>query len=504
MISALRIARHSASLTAVLGATGLLTLADRAVAEEPVLTRIGHFQIPFDVETEPGQRPEGFAVLYGSQDGGTRWDQLQSVPANRNAFMFSAPRDGRYSFAIRMTDPQGNVLPPTTNTPPELDVVVDTVAPDLKLELSESSPGQVVLTWTCTDASVSPESLAIEYADGVNGRWKPLQIQPGANGQQRIPASAGSVLAVRASISDRAGNRAEASTQLVSRTPSSPAENPAPPLGQFQSAPLGTSPFAGGPAPMQKNTVASQTAFPSSTPPAGGVRGIPVQHGTGIIPVMSQQPGEPQLVNSHIFDVDYQVEDVGPSGVSAVELFVTENGGQQWFRYGSDADLRSPFQVNAQSEGNFGFAVRIRNGLGFAEAPPQPGQAPEIIVMVDESPPVVELAQPSLRADGFGTLDLAWRVTDLHPSETPVRLEYSSTPNGPWTPVFDWQPDQGGYQWAIRPGTPASLYFRLLARDAAGNVGMAQNPQAVIVDLKKPVGRLLRVQAVSQSSVARP
>jgi hypothetical protein len=41
---------------------------------------------------------------------------------------------------------------------------------------------------------------------------------------------------------------------------------------------------------------------------------------------------------------------------------------------------------------------------------------------------------------------------------------------------------------------PPSLYFRLLARDAAGNVGMSQTIQPVIVDLKRPVGRILRVQ----------
>jgi len=204
-----------------------------------------------------------------------------------------------------------------------------------------------------------------------------------------------------------------------------------------------------------------------------------------------------------VFDVDYQVEDIDPSGVGAVELFVTENGGQEWFRYGTDADLKSPFQVDVQGEGTFGFAVRVRNGLGFSEPPPQPGQTPEIVVIVDESAPVLEFSQPTLRADGFGTMDLMWRISDAHPHSQPVRLEYSTTPAGPWTPVFDWQIDQNGYQWAIRPGTPSNLYFRLLARDAAGNVGMAQTPQPVIVDLNKPVGRLLRVQAVSHTSPAK-
>ncbi|MEJ7594199.1 MAG: hypothetical protein WKF77_21895 [Planctomycetaceae bacterium] len=40
------------------------------VAEEPLITNVLRFEIPFDIETDSGQRPEGFAVLFGSQDGG--------------------------------------------------------------------------------------------------------------------------------------------------------------------------------------------------------------------------------------------------------------------------------------------------------------------------------------------------------------------------------------------------------------------------------------------------
>ena len=196
------------------------------------------------------------------------------------------------------------------------------------------------------------------------------------------------------------------------------------------------------------------------------------------------------------------MDDVGPSGGSAVELFVTEDGGKQWFTYGSDEDLRSPILIDTRGEGTFGFAVRVRNGLGFADDPPQPGQAPEMVVSVDESLPVIELAQPIMRTDGFGTIQLAWQVREQNPAGTPVRLEYAAAPGGPWTPVFDWQYDQGGYQWGVRPGTPTQLYFRLLARDAAGNVASAQTTQPVVVDLRRPVGRLLRVQTVSQNGIS--
>lgn len=543
-IASIRCHRKSLSVTAFLGAaTSVTSLGLNSVrAEEPLVTNVGQFQIPFDVETEPGQKAEGFAVLFGSQNGGANWEQLQSVPASQDAFMFAAPRDGRYSFAIRMTDPQGNVTPPAKNTPAELDVVVDTVSPELKLELFESAPGQILINWTCTDASVNPESITIEYRDGSSSRWKPLQIDPVANGQVVLPAGQGSVIAVRGQIFDAAGNRGEVSTELVlksvSQAPSSNTMAPPPMPVAIHAAPMGASPFAappqnrpasnmpannvpaGYPAPPANNMAAAipQNSLPTAgysqataTANFGGGYAAPMNSQVSATvpampglsgfhnPINSPVASDEQLVNTHVFDVDYQVEDVGPSGVSAVELFVTENGGQQWFRYGNDTDLRSPFQVDAQGEGTFGFAVRVRNGLGFADAPPQPGQAPEIVVTVDEAAPAVELAQPSVRVDGFGTVQLAWRVSDLHPAPSPVRLEYSTTPNGPWTPVFDWQADQGGFDWSIRPGTPSSLYFRLLARDAAGNVGAAQTAQPVIVDLKKPVGRLLRVQAASHS-----
>jgi hypothetical protein len=43
---------------------------------------------------------------------------------------------------------------------------------------------------------------------------------------------------------------------------------------------------------------------------------------------------------------------------------------------------------------------------------------------------------------------------------------------------------------------PPAVYFRLTARDQAGNLAAAQTPQPVVVDLKKPTARLIRVQPV--------
>ena len=110
-MTALRRRLSVVTTAAVLASLSLST--ETAFADETLVTRVGRFQIPFDVEAEPGQPVEGFAVLYGSQDNGATWEQLQSVPAAQGKFTFNAPRDGRYSFAIRVADAQGN-LPPSS------------------------------------------------------------------------------------------------------------------------------------------------------------------------------------------------------------------------------------------------------------------------------------------------------------------------------------------------------------------------------------------------------
>lgn len=517
----------AAAIAGVAVAVPLLSSA--ASDEEIVVTNIGRFEIPFEVEGAGNSGADGFAVLFGSQDGGETWDKLQSVPANRGSFVFTAPRDGKYSFAIRMTDTQGNLETAIEGSQPEMEVIVDTVAPKLQLEVIEVTPGQALVNWTSSDSSIVADSFTLECTEGLSGNRRPLNYAPSSSGQVRVPVTAGSMISFKASITDSAGNQGQASAQYVCRPALPPAPvasmNPAVPA-MVHAMPMGPSPFS------QAAPLAGPVAVnvQPGMPVAGPINGAPGSFGShalagypadavtppvnaspaGLVTAaeqfapalpMTPEAGEKQLVNERVFDLDYQIEDVGPSGVSSVELYVTEDGGQQWFKYGTDADLKSPFQVDSMGEGTFGFAVRIRNGLGIADTPPQPGQGPEIVVTVDQTPPVIEMAQPSVRMDAFGSIQLNWRVTESNASTAPVRLEYAVTPTGPWTPVFDWQADQNGYQFAIRPGTPSSLYFRLLARDAAGNVASAQTSQPVVVDLKKPVGRLLRVQAASHSGM---
>lgn len=524
LLNSFRIARWTALIVAACTSTVL--------AADPLMTNSTSFRIPFAVESDDRSPVSGTAILFSAVNGAPL-EQVQRVNAGKGGFEFTAPSDGRYAFAVRMTDASGKLMDEETPLAPELEVIVDTVAPKINIRLAETSPGVVSVAWN-SDSPVTPGSVRLEYAEGANGRWQAIETAMEPTGNASLRVAPGTSVSVRAYLTDLAGNEGTGTQQIVLATP--PERQPAgtavadalPDATNLTGVTettdsggpiIGLHPFSGGrdSAIAQGPTASSapQTDFPPAQmiPP----RNAPLQNlndGQTLVadPQSAGQPyqnvprntapvdqnfGAPaanQLVKSSVFDIAYQVEDVGPSGVSAVELFVTENGGQQWFRYGRDIDLRTPFQVDTRGEGTFGFSVRVHNGLGFSDPPPQPGELPSIVVTVDQTAPTIRLGRPQVVTTGRGAVVINWQVADRNPSPTPVRLEFSGSPSGPWTPLFDWQADRRGFQMPIQSGISSSLYFRLLARDAAGNVATAQTPQPVVIDQHRPQARLLRIQ----------
>ena len=558
--SMIRFAGRSCSALAMFG---------MAMASDPLLTNTTIFRIPFAVDGA-GPGVSGSAVLFAGVNN-SPMEQVQTVDASSGGFKFTAPSDGKYSFAVRMTDNNGSLIGNEESLIPELEVVVDTIAPRLKFQLTDMGQGKVGVSWNCNETSVDPGSLRLEYAEGADGRWKPIAATPAASGQANITAQPGTSIEVRGFISDLAGNQGSGSAQtVISQTsnpaPRTPESNPASLAIREKNLAVGPSPFNSQAMPQQPvyedysppqtplnnsyAAIANAPAMSGMTAPGGFVQDdygstspltmpayspppptpqvsnyapnqqfntFPQQPASGFGQQPSMQIGgqsafsanapafrnsapassSRQIVNNQVFNIDYRVDDVGTSGVSSVELFVTENNGRDWFLYGNDADLQTPFEVDTRGEGTFGFAVRARNGLGFSQPAPQPGEQPNIVVTVDKTAPLVEMGRPQVVMSNGGKIRIAWRTSEPNPSDTPVRLEYSASNSGPWTPLFDWQVDQGGYEMPIQSGMPQSIHFRLLARDVAGNVTASQTNQPVLVDQRRPTARLLRVQPVS-------
>jgi len=206
----------------------------------------------------------------------------------------------------------------------------------------------------------------------------------------------------------------------------------------------------------------------------------------------------PQLTSSKSFSLDYDVDSVGPSGVRAVELWVTVDGGRTWEKWGEDEDRRSPFEIQVESERLFGFRMVIVANNGLATRSPEPGDAADIWIAIDGTKPRARLLQASYgQGEHAGQLDIRWEADDEHLGPRPISISFGETADGPFTMLAASLPNSGQYFWTIDPRTPRQLFLRLEVRDDAGNVAMDQTPEQVSLEGLSPKGR---IRAISPGS----
>jgi hypothetical protein len=210
------------------------------------------------------------------------------------------------------------------------------------------------------------------------------------------------------------------------------------------------------------------------------------------------------MVNSKIISLNYRIDDEGPSGISAIELWYTADG-RNWQKYKeqraeNNMPIRPPFVFEVQSEGLYGFTLLARSGVGLSERTPQPGDVPQVWVEVDETRPVVRLLGAEVgRGADTGKLTITWSAADKNLTPQPINLSYSEKPEGEWTTIAASLPNTGRFVWAMPPnGIPYRFHVRVEGIDKAGNVGSAQTSNPVIVDLHKPRPLILDVGAAGR------
>ena len=526
------------------------TQAQAQQLPNPIFTNQPSFRIPFRFDQTEMRRLQAKEIrLFLSRNGGVDWQHAQSVAPDSSRFEFKAPVDGEYWFAVRTLDGRNQLHPDNNVVEPGLIVIVDRQNPDLQLLLQQSEPGKVSLSWSASDANLDPSKLVLEFSQG-GAEWQPVSVKAQAAGQTAWSVPASGQVSVRGSIADRAGNIGSAQTAIVTQGAGQQPMGQQQPAGQMRRRPdaanynepvagvnrgpdqspsnpfpFGSSgnnsvppapgdPFSSFPTPNAQSTPNfpnsnfPATKFPTEAkaanafPPtqvatsAGAGQGRVSTAEWGMSRARGPANGRFRAVRSHRFEINYRIDDVGPSGVSAVELFVTQNNGQKWWKYGEDPDKQSPFVVEVPEDGIYGFGIRVRSGAGLADDPPQSGEEPSIVIVVDRTPPVAQLLPVQQGAGGsMNKITISWRISDDNPSDKPVSLAYAANPNGPWEPICGWQPDTGSYVWNVNQGVPSRLYVRLVARDAAGNSSFVDTPQPVLVDLSKPTARIVDVES---------
>ncbi len=494
--------RHTASTSALIAIAVFAVIAVTGPsmrAADPVFTNKGRFRIPYQLDVDEIKRLGASEIqLHVSTDKGRNWRRVDSVPPVAGKFTFDAAGDGDYAFAVRTVDREGELHPPGPLTA-SLVVTVDTAAPSLQLEVEASAEGEVTVRWQADDIHLDVDSLRLEHLDPTSDGWQPMQIVATDGGQTSWAVTGVGSVHVRGTISDEAGNEtiAEAEANITTH-PNSPLlpdrSQVRGPIAENETNPNLPSDLGEGSLP---------SINPSNGPFSRPVSATPQQQ-----PAVTQQPRwnnmpAPQAVtsvrrvNSTTFQIGYELDDVGPSGVSSVELYLSEDDGQKWYHYGVDEDGKSPFQLTVPNDGTYGFAIRVKSGVGLAHNPPQPSERPELVVVVDRKPPQATIL-PLKQGQGTSPnqLVIEWTLTDEALAEHPVALYFAERQSGPWQPITGWQPNTGQYTWNFGPDMPKQVFIRLEARDAAGNIARVDSDAPMVIDLSRPTARIIEVESV--------
>jgi hypothetical protein len=405
------------------------------------------FKIPF--QAQPNERRLREVQLFYSVDLGRTWRHFATALPDQGYFQqFTAPADGLYWFSVRTVDLAGRQYPPTdAELRPGLRVLVDTQPPRVTLRALPPQGNSVGVEWDVRDENLDLSTLRLEYLPAGAAQHLPIRVDPVTAGQHYWTPMTNGPMEVRMVVSDTAGNVGQDKVIVTA--------------GGGGFAP----PLAGDNKPL--------AAPPGGAPPV-------------------------RMVNSKRISLNYRIDDLGPSGVSVIELWYTQDG-RNWQKFGEDNSGKPPYVFDVHQEGLYGFTLVARSGVGLGERTPQPGDQPQIWVEVDETKPVVRLTGAEVgRGPDTGNLIISWSATDKNIARQPITISYGEQADGPWTTIVANLENTGRHLWRMPPsGIPYRFFIRVEAIDKAGNVGSAQTANHVIVDLHKPRPTILDVGAAS-------
>lgn len=411
-------------------------------------TKQTFFRIPFN--TDPSERRLKQVQLYYSTDQGQTWHPYNHVTPDQKFFDFQASGDGVYWFAVRTVDADGRGNPLTMQgVRPGLKVCVDTQPPTIRLKPLPSRETEVGVEWEVRDDNLDAISLRLEYRTPGLVEWLPLGGEMAANGQRYWKPAAGGAVDVRLKARDRADNWGE--EKIV--------------IGASGSLGINSSNLTG--ANSENRSISGDQAM--------------------------------HLVNNKRISLNYEIKEMGPSRVSLVELWLTRDG-RNWQKFKEDTGSNQtgpqpPFIVEVSEEGQYGFTLVARSGVGLGERPPQVGDPPQVWVEVDLTKPVVRvLSVDPPRSAEDRNLTISWSASDKNLSRQPITLSYAEQTDGTWTTIASNLENTGRYVWPMPANLPFRVFIRVEAADRAGNIGSAQSANPILVDLSKPKVTITNVE----------
>jgi hypothetical protein len=450
-------------------------------------------QLPIQIDAASRARIQEIH-LYIKDSLTAPWSLSTKVRATESAFTIQLPRDGEYWFTMVTVDKQGRSTPSDlTREPAGLNVVIDTQQPQIELlNLGATAEGHLIQC-DVSDANLDSSQTRVFFQGGDNN-FRQAEALPGRSNVFLVPAQAVFSGMVRVTAQDHAKNEAQREmhiSKMPARNVAAAAANPQQdakrlPVTVVQSAPDLTieSPVQrvggvsgrpdGADGPRLPDSKADSKIDAKSGPST-----VTTPHAQNVEQVSMKR----QIVNSARLFLDYQIENVGESGVGRVEVWITRDQAKSWQRLSEDKQCKSPVEVLFPGEGLYGVTLVASNGRGASAAPPAAGDTPDWWIEVDTTRPTAQITKVhSVTEDGKAIVHIHWAASDKNLGDTPVDLLYSSSPKGPWQPIAKGLKGEGKHSWMPPRDIGTQAHIQLCVRDQAGNTSVVQTLVPVLFD----------------------
>ena len=281
-------------------------------------------------------------------------NSMQSLDGGKKGFLFTAERDGDYEFAVQFNYADGTSNPRTDELSAQQRIIVDTTGPVVKLYATNNG-----VEWVATDENLDPRGVTLQCKWPASREWTTVTDRAFRTSDRFAwRLDPGKVLEVRVLAKDRAGH--DSFSQIV-RVPPDGANG------------------------------ANGASFPRTSPGGGAPDWVGGGGGSNL------PAARIDYVNTLKFDVDYAIEQMGPSGVKAAHLFVRKNQGEWTLVKQYPANLRPGDKEPTipALRGTGGRDLRLprhpRERRGQASARPRRGDAAMLHVVVDTTAPYVQI-----------------------------------------------------------------------------------------------------------------
>jgi len=191
------------------------TAAD-ATAPSVALVRARAFEIDYDVN--PEALPLSSVELWYRAGTQRAWRRYGLDEDRQPPFGFIAEQEGPCAFFLIVANAAGpSSRAPTPDSRPHCNVFVDFTPPIVQLHeaLATSALGRrvVKLTWSAVDAHLPPRPVTLRFRLPPEETWRPAEDLPLSNSGRfdwPVPDGVTGAIELRLTVTDRAGNEAEA------------------------------------------------------------------------------------------------------------------------------------------------------------------------------------------------------------------------------------------------------------------------------------------------------